>query len=322
MPSKGSAAGPYGPNGGQGNATGTLVQPLFSHNTQARVNPGAKSGDSDAFLVFHIGHANGPDHPPVCHCSDGSTGSSDCGAGSHPIAYNARAPTHLRANKRVLSPGDNMGPAVVASAPHPAGPWTALQGSHSSWAFNNPAPLIFPNGTTLMIYKGMVDGVRTMEIARAPQWNASFEFVRSTGIMGEDPFVWEQNGTFHMIFHTCCSDKIMSTAWSEDALSWYATPGSGHNVNPYPAFQKEIELEGGGTVELARRERHYVIIDRSTGTPTHLVNGVQPASSSAGGSPGAGSDRIGSDHTVRHDDPQGRQGTDWTYTSLQPLATT
>jgi len=137
--------------------------------------------------------------------------------------------------------------------------------------------VLLDNGTVLMYYKAMVDGVRTMALARAPQWNASFEFVGNTGVVGEDPFVWVQNGTYHMIFHTCCDVKIMSMAWSEDGLKWHVTPGAGHNVNPYPAFSKTIELQGGGNVTLSRRERHFLVIDPVTGIPTHLMNGAEPS---------------------------------------------
>lgn len=166
-----------------------------------------------------------------------------------------------------------------------------MPGSPGGYNFNNPAPLVLSNGTVLLYWKAMVDGARTMALARAPSWRGPFEQVTVTGVIGEDPVVWQQNGTYHMLFHTCCTTKIPSTAWSEDGITWHVTPGAGHNINPFPAFSKDITLTNGSSLILARRERHQVAIDAASGLPLGLFNGAQP-----------------------------EESTDFTFTSFQPFA--
>ena len=132
--SQGGIVGPYGPAPSFGsnpsNATGSLASPLFSHNTRIRTNPVAAVGAMDAYLLYHTGLAQGPRHPPLCKCIDGSTGSSSCGPPeSRPLPYEiaAAAASNLQRH-RVLQPGDSLGKAIVSSAPNPAGPWTPLPG--------------------------------------------------------------------------------------------------------------------------------------------------------------------------------------------------
>jgi hypothetical protein len=249
MASSPTVEGPYVPNG--------QVLPAFSHEpVLTRANDGT-------WLIFHIGSADNTTKR-CTGCTSGSTPPGACDSadenGDLPPVTGSETPT-------------------LAYASDPRGPWTVLSGGSGGYNFNNPAPVVLANGTVLLYWKAMINNARTMALARAPSWRGPFEQVTVTDVIGEDPVVWQQNGTFHMLFHTCCDDKIPSTAWSEDGISWHVTPGAGHNANPFPAFTKDIALTNGSTIQLQRRERHQVAIDARTGLPLGLFNGAQPVES-------------------------------------------
>lgn len=143
-----------------------------------------------------------------------------------------------------------------------------------------------------MYFKSMVGGgpgkppyVVTV-LARAPHWSGPFDVDPSTlvhtGIAGDDPFVWIQNGTYHMVLHTCCDAKIPTTAWSQDGITWASTPGEGHDANGFPAFSEDITLTNGTVVQLARRQRHQILQLSSDGAPLMLFKGVAPRTAAGG----------------------------------------
>lgn len=71
-------------------------------------------------------------------------------------------------------------------------------------------------GQSLVIKTRLQVPHRILSVLRADHWSGPFELVADTKIYGEDPFIWRDNShakTFHVLFHTCCEVKIMSTAW-------------------------------------------------------------------------------------------------------------
>lgn len=142
----------------------------------------------------------------------------------------------------------------------------------------NPAPLVFDNGTTVMMWRGG-DAWYHVHLARADSWNGTYSY-NGTGTIFpgfdrhgiEDPFVYAQphpetnTMTYHAIFHDHAT--FGGHAFSRDGVSWtYSTT---------VPFTNYVEYIDGSSILLQRRERPHLIFD-DAGYITHLTNGVQPA---------------------------------------------
>ena len=67
--------------------------------------------------------------------------------------------------------------------------------------------------------------------------------------------------------------KTPTTAWSKDGLDWTPNGFAGPpNPAPRPSYGHSIALQGGGVMELDRRERHQPIF--KDGALVGLCNGV------------------------------------------------
>ena len=73
-----------------------------------------------------------------------------------------------------------------------------------------------------------------------------------------------------MILHTI-PHKHGATAWSKNGLDWY------YNSSVI-AFPKYFTLLNGTQIQLARRERHQILLD-DNGWPMYLFNGVEEVGS-------------------------------------------
>lgn len=159
------------------------------------------------------------------------------------------------------------------------GPWELTGGGGSSC--NNPGAHFFPNGTVLLVCKVALIPAespwRQMAIYVADSWRGPYQFRALAPVFGEDAYIWKGPRAFHMLLHTMHPHKTATTAWSPDGINWtpngYAGPDRGDPV-PRQTFSHSISLESGEVVELARRERHQVLVDHATGAPVALYNGV------------------------------------------------
>jgi len=173
----------------------------------------------------------------------------------------------------------------------PSGPWTVYANvagdvcpdhDFSDWCGNittNPAPYVYPNGTTVLLFHGR-DGPKMREeapgVAMADTWKGPFKianpdpifkspavwFNTTTGVQqaplefhGEDFFLWKGKRAFHTIWHVKepfghTNSEIDSTgnlAWSLDGIHW--TPGAhiaynqsitwASSPNPGPLFERQ-----------------------------------------------------------------------------------
>merc|ERR1712039_516270 len=118
---------------------------------------------------------------------------------------------------------------------------------------------------------------RQMAVYIAESWRGPYRLRTLTPVFGEDAYVWEGPRAFHMIVHSMHPHKIPTVAWSPDGINWipngYAGPDRGEPV-PRQSFSHTIELESGSSLQLARRERHQVLVDPVTREPLALYNGA------------------------------------------------
>jgi len=260
------------PEGPYEQATDSLVLKPFAHN------PTVHKAPDGTYIVFHIGDGETGSRPPITNCTNGTTpvavaGQQRCGG-----LPRSEIP-------RAAAQGSLVAPSALFS-PTLGGPWTALKSAGGGAGCNNPAAYIFPNGTTLLICKVMTgsppsDAIRTMQVAVAPSWRGPYTVVRTTEIYGEDAYVWRQpeDGTFHMLLHAMHPTKIPTTAWSPNGLDW--TPAFVADLHTplsatYPSFPHSLAVTGGSTVQLARRERHQLLLNPAgpNTPPGWLFNGV------------------------------------------------
>lgn len=117
----------------------------------------------------------------------------------------------------------------------------------------------------------------------------------------EDTYMWhDPRGNFHALFHAfgdgcspSCKNDVGGHAFSRDGASWtYASKEFGFAQNG--AYDLNVTLRNGSVVELFRRERPHLLLDKA-GNPEYLTNGVQAC-------------------------PYDNQnGADWTYTGAFPI---
>lgn len=145
----------------------------------------------------------------------------------------------------------------------------------------NPAVAIQEDGTTYLIYKSRnsADGVMQLGIARAPSPTGPFERVSDEPIMRfdnrrwqvEDPYLWFQDGRFHMLFKNDFKESWdqISADWgagmyavSEDAVHWEIAEDS-------LVYTRRVQWDDGRVTVQANLERPFLLHDRN-GEPTHL----------------------------------------------------
>ena len=248
------------------------IKPAFSHEPMlARLSDGR-------WLLYSIG---GPKSVSGQRndCSDGYTPQSGGPSFSGPV------------------------PVEIYTADKLTGPWDRSLAPAGDGDIN-PAPLVFRNGTAVMMWRGG-DAWFHVHLARAQSWDAVPYAYNGSGTIFpgfdhhgiEDPFVYSQPAphigadavTYHAIFHDHSS--IGGHAFSRDAVSWtYSTT---------VPFNATVAYEDGSSVVLQRRERPHLIFD-DAGFITHLTSGAQPPPS------------------ARKSPPVGFQN-DFTYTLVQPV---
>lgn len=265
-----SQSGPLGPY-----VKAEEVYPVFHHNPTI-LGP---TGDGH-YLMFFIGDDRGAET------------AVDCSAG-------LPQPT-------CAFPPDSCMPLSadyisMAWSKSPEGPWQRRVitprnhvGNLSHWdcRTSNPAPLLLPNGSVVLIYRANacnVKGEEYLGIAVAEHWTE--DFVRqSTPVLGpkdgfgnnEDPFFWaDARGNYHIVTHqqnlgNVCGngtnpyDRIKGVTcgghlYSQDLKSW--------GVSTTPTYTDELEFANGTKGYLKTRQRPQLIFN-ADGSPRVLYNGA------------------------------------------------
>eukprot|EP00041_Stephanoeca_diplocostata_P028645 m.825352 g.825352 ORF g.825352 m.825352 type:complete len:393 (-) comp23406_c0_seq47:2227-3405(-) len=203
---------------------GTAIQ-TQTHNVLYTYSPTDKK-----HLIYHIFGGNNPEScNPYLTCTNGSTPGAN---GIQPPKNTSWPPPTcpLAGGPHVHYSDSLSGPWMSAGAIKMAPNMPAYVGS------SNPAPLIFPNGTVLMMGRskdatrvnGTVHVNHNIFLFRAPSWNGTYEWVPSNGVNGsvnvgngkvltEDPVLWQGRRGFHVLLH---SAPYLSHGWSLDGLNW------------------------------------------------------------------------------------------------------
>ena len=236
-----------------------------SHNTIYAYSPVDK-----VHLMYTIFEGTWPEScNPRPACTDGTTPG---GQGLHPPP--------LPKNTCTGGPG---GRGVVHWARSLEGPWTSVGPVNVDWGpggqppnggISNPAPLVLPNGTVLLIGRGKdaqtINGTRVLGrniwLFRAASWNDTYHWVPSDGVYGslnvgdpagrrgpltEDPVLYHGRRGYHILFH---SSPDLTHAWSLDAITWKWSPniigppnntanGGGDNERPRVVVDANGDLE-------------------------------------------------------------------------------
>jgi hypothetical protein len=229
---------------------------VFSHEPTAVRDPGTRE-----WAVFYT--AATPSGRPVCNCSDGSS-TAACGS---------------------LPRYGKQGPTFVTWASQPSGPWTAplqLFEEGARQADTNLAPLIFPNGSLLGIWRthpGASPG-SIPHLVTAGHWkNASSYAWHSSPMLPlslpedvglEDPALYrDSRGGFHALFHSFSLNGTAGDfgghAFSEDGWGWTWSGLS---------YTSRGNYSDGSSFAFLGRQRPHLVFEEGATAPLGLSNGV------------------------------------------------
>lgn len=240
---------------------------VFSHEPTAVRDPA-----TGEWAVFYTSEA--PSGRPVCNCSDGS---------STPACE--RFPKYGK-----------QGPTLLTWAPSPTGPWSPplqLFSEGARQADTNLAPLIFPNGSLLGIWRthpGASPG-SIPHLVTAAHWKDASSYAWRTDAMLplqlpedvglEDPHLYtDARGGFHALFHafslnaSAAQGDYGGHAFSEDGWSW---TWSGL------AYSSRGAYAGSGSFAFLGRQRPHLVFAEGSASPLGLTNGVIYADASTAG---------------------------------------
>lgn len=188
-------------------------------------------------------------------------------------------PSIERSFLNVIYPRIRIG---LATAPSPAGPWTALPepilnpvpGTWDEAIVTNPSPCVAPDGRIFMYYrsntpKGLRIGLAIAERPEGPYHRPVNRPVVDYHV--EDPFVWHDGEQFHMVAKDVDGDlsgQPLSGAHfvSGDGIDW--------TLSAIPqGYSRTIPLVGGGEMTLGCLERPALLFN-AEGKPVCLYGAV------------------------------------------------
>eukprot|EP00035_Acanthoeca_spectabilis_P011468 m.202134 g.202134 ORF g.202134 m.202134 type:complete len:200 (-) comp15356_c0_seq6:160-759(-) len=160
------------------------------------------------------------------------------------------------------------------------GPWQARKVDITGMGnlhISNPSIAFLESGKVMLAYRFNRDGEQN-GFALANSFLGPF---RSTANLtkapgnDEDPFLWQEkaDGSLHILYH---NGPHGLHAFSSDGITWFKSPTGSH------AFELQLELDNGKSVELARRERPEILFG-SDGAPQFLYNGANTVGASLPG---------------------------------------
>jgi hypothetical protein len=323
-------AGPYFPK--------DVVLLPFAHNANPIVLPSHVGAAANHVAVFHVGGGSQKGNP--MQCVNGTTPQSNFKTekGCKNVTSGGKDPLNIphsatgagpweTANLTCVHHDASSGKETVGGCPH----------------LSNAAPLVLPNGTTLIIHSGCPGSQgEGLNLAIAPHWTGPFRPMRgfdngnaswyspsidttskaleSNGCT--DPYIWlDGQSNFHALFHCHygvgrpegIGGDLGGHAFSADGVTW--------TTSAELPFNETVAIVGGTTITFDARQRPHLVMDTAQG-----IGGASPS-----GNPMALS--LGLKVYTR--DPEGgasspwmkqckacgQAGCDLTATQLQPLGT-
>ena len=151
------------------------------------------------------------------------------------------------------------------------------EGKWDSKMTTNASPCVLPDGSILVIYKGVAhhgDFMR-LGIARASAWNRPFERILDRPLFEfdqmnasvEDPFFWHDGTRFNLMMKDmtgalCGEEHGGLFASSSDAIHWEFRRNE-------VAYSRTVRWDDNTVTKQGNLERPSLLFDR-TGTPTHF----------------------------------------------------
>ena len=253
-----------------------VVYEVFSHE------PEVVRGPNQEYVMYFT--ADLRSQKGLCNCCqpnvskcDGSTGPSDCPSSS----FNPR----LR----------DSDPTLMAWAQNPEGPWSAAKPLWPDYhgADTNFAPLIFPNGSLVAIWREWTEKGSRCYLATAKNWSDPSTYIQhlergelfpDLGAAGtEDPFLYvDVDGTYHAVFHHMYGfntetewwlDAVGGHAFSRNGLDWTYSGVAWGNVSS-TRQGNVVHFTDGGSFRYTRRERPHVVFNHE-GEMSHLITAAQ-----------------------------------------------
>lgn len=150
---------------------------------------------------------------------------------------------------------------------------------------SNPAPLLLPNGTVLLMFRGTAcdrkgsgcgsfspNTCEKQGIAVAEHWNGTYDIRQGPLPLKpgsfEDAFLWQNSRGFHALYHAkdVCGpgEPCGAHAFSVDSHDWISSAT--------PVYNGTVKLSDGGMLRFERRERPQLLLG-SHGEPQWLFNG-------------------------------------------------
>lgn len=182
----------------------------------------------------------------------------------------------------------------IAVADQITGPWkrydhpamSVRPGGFDNLLVSNPAPCLLEDGRVLMIYKsrsykkppytGLLHGPMQLGAAMADCPQGPYQVMSASPLFPEevsveDPFIWKENGIFHMIakdmLGTVCGERFGGIhAWSEDGISWKLVMGE-------LAYSRKITWDDGAEQWMGNMERPFLLLDEK-GHPSYAFFAV------------------------------------------------
>lgn len=224
---------------------------------------------SDGYLLFHIGC--GQLHGRALHnCSNSSKEELAAAEALEAASTGLDGQEYCNSDWIAVShavtlegPWNQVGPLVNASN------WTWFGGG-----VTNPAPLVYANGSVLLLYRG--HRPEKLGASFAPRWDGVYRRVGKVPLFqdgDEDPFLWQAtDGIIHGVTHWMGQSSGTGGGgrhiWSADGLTWH--------VSKTLAFHTQVTWDDGVVEQVTCRERPQILTDTSSGLPLVLYNGVQP----------------------------------------------
>jgi len=178
------------------------------------------------------------------------------------------------------------------------GPWQRLDhpileprpGKWDCGTTTNPTPFVMKDGSIYLGYNSghVTTGTRLKPfragVARAESWDQPFERIsdkpvyefRNPASFAEDPFLWHQDDSFHLIMKDLSGDVTGDKGsgmymHSVDAVTWELG-------DPPMAYSRELVWEDGQKESVGNFERPQILFD-AAGQPTHLMGATALAES-------------------------------------------
>lgn len=172
----------------------------------------------------------------------------------------------------------------LASSKSLDGPWDITYdiayGTEGHWdncSLTNPGPFMYDNGTALMMFKlcryepNCPKGRYIMGLLTGNSWEGPYStrpradpIWNSTDSVEDPSNGWmDHRGTLHMIVHKGLNRGM--SIHSTDGVNW-------QYAESMVAYPETLQFEDGTSLKVNNRQEPKVILDPSTGQPTHLLN--------------------------------------------------